>query len=310
MTGWFEVTNRLDRRGPADPDPHEVTVVGARRAPPQHDPLQQRRGDDGELVHQRLAQHDAPEAAAGEADAPRRATAEGEHQRPQRRAARHHVLQVGLLDGAPVEDELPQARERRRRGAVAVAAAGVEDAGRGREPPDADAEALQGGAALEEVGGEHVEARPGDVVQGEVADALGGDGADPAGEGVPLGLREVAGQGDGVEGARVVLDDAGHGGGDGGHAGEVRGEDEVGVLEHERRRRPEPVPLRRRQHAGASGGVRDREARHDGGADMARKATDEIFAAHSDTIRAAGGGDDDIKAPGRVVTAGGGGKCK
>lgn len=70
MTGWFEVTNRLDRRGPADPDPHEVTVVGARRAPPQHDPLQQRRGDDGELVHQRLAQHDAPEAAAGEADAP------------------------------------------------------------------------------------------------------------------------------------------------------------------------------------------------------------------------------------------------
>lgn len=195
-------------------------------------------------------------------------TAEKKHNGLKHGTAREHGLQVLLPNDALAEDEFPQAREDNT----------VEYAGCVREPPAGEVEAFQG-AAPEEGAGEHVEAGPRDVGEGELVHALGGERADPAREDVPLVTREVAGQVDGEEGARVAVDGVRDGGCDGAHASEIAAEEEVGVVEDERGGREEAAPL-----GGEQGGARSvlgGEEGDDGGEDVVGQAADEVLVATS-----------------------------
>ena len=229
------------------------------------DPLQQRGGDDGDLLRHGVPEHDAPEASAAEAHLRGHAGAEHEDEGPKHGATRQHALEVLLLDDAAAEHELPQAGQRRRDGG---------GAGRVGEPPVRDPEALER-AALEERVGEQVELRPGDVVEDELLSSLGGEHADPAPEDVLVGVAEVARQAHGAEGTRVGAHGVGDGGGDRAHVAGVA-EDELHVVEDKRVGGPEPAPPGGEHRRARC--LLDREEGDDAGQDVVGQAADDVRA--------------------------------
>ena len=107
-----------------------------------HDePLQAWGGHDGDLVLQRMAEQQAAEAVAVDADVVGVAVVGDERQGLQAGAAGEHVLQAALLRDAVADAELLEVGED-------VGAA--REAGGVREAPDAEVEAAERGAAAEE----------------------------------------------------------------------------------------------------------------------------------------------------------------
>lgn len=189
------------------------------------------------------------------------------------------MVDVPGLDLGSAESNLLEAGEHG--GAASREGGGV------RELPEAEVEGAQGGD-VEDVEGEGQGAGEGAVDEDKVLDSPRGDDPEPVLENAEAHgqLHEAAGEAHEADGAApAAVEDAGDGVGDGwpvdgrgaAAAAAVAEDEEVGVVEDERRGDPDAAPA-----PGERGGARcvlGGEARHDVGEHRAREAADAVLAA-------------------------------
>lgn len=261
----LEVPEHPQLRCTSNLDPHKWLVIRfrlitftRRRRLPHEEAVQARGVHHGELDRHGEPEEHAAEALAAEADVLGHAVAYDEREGLEHGAGGEHVFEVAVAEDGVEDAELSEVGEDA--GAVGV-----------REPPEAEVEAAERGAAEDVSGEAQIDGR-GLVDEDEVLDAAGGKEARPPGELALVELEEAVGEVYGVEGARVVDEDAG----DGGDALWVAGGEEVGVAEDKWGGVPDAAPAGGER--GGEEGVLDGEAGDDAAEDLVGEGADAVLA--------------------------------